>query len=353
MREGCCSTQEVIWILSSPGAFATHLTTKQKLTHYYRVWFWQKDKGILNLTVVGDSKLIISRARHNSLPKNIHLRTILIRIQSEIKTFRAIEFFHVLRENNQDADRQANLATKQPEGTLLVNGLHHNAKIPWKVVYTPKLSIGGEIIGLFTMHDIKTIDSNWLIRKNNQRGIPPPFSRDHLPFSLLSNQSLSVGGVTTAVPWARGWHAFSWTHIKALEQGMVLSSPQSPVSPSMWDVSGCAFLGRNQENDFSRWCYRIKDSAYMWELNCRWWQSSCMGFYTLRAWTELRIISNMVSLQTSENSSLLLCSVLCIFGWESPINGVQEFIPMDTQGRAIGGGPGRVQEFNSHPINSI
>lgn len=257
MREGCCSTQEVIWILSSPGAFATHLTTKQKLTHYYRVWFWQKDKGILNLTVVGDSKLIISRARHNSLPKNIHLRTILIRIQSEIKTFRAIEFFHVLRENNQDADRQANLATKQPEGTLLVNGLHHNAKIPWKVVYTPKLSIGGEIIGLFTMHDIKTIDSNWLIRKNNQRGIPPPSPEtiSHFrscPISLCQwvvSPPLSLGHVAdmhshepTLKLSSRGW---SYPHLNLqfpLQCGMYRVVPSSAVIRKMISQGGVTGL---------------------------------------------------------------------------------------------------------------
>jgi len=41
-----------------------------------------KENSVLNIIVVEDPKLIISHAIDKSLTKNIHLRTILIRIQS-------------------------------------------------------------------------------------------------------------------------------------------------------------------------------------------------------------------------------------------------------------------------------
>jgi ribonuclease HI len=67
-----------------------------------------KNKGIHTISVIGDSKIILRNARKGSQSTNLFLRVILQRIATVTKKFHNIQFFHVLRSNNQLADAQEN-----------------------------------------------------------------------------------------------------------------------------------------------------------------------------------------------------------------------------------------------------
>ena len=74
-----------------------------------------------DLTVVGDSKLVINFLNTNSLPSSYRLCQVLRRIFLLIPSFRTIEFYHVLRKNNGQADKAANEAIPLGKGVLKVN----------------------------------------------------------------------------------------------------------------------------------------------------------------------------------------------------------------------------------------
>jgi len=74
-----------------------------------------------DLTVVGDSKLVINFLNTNSLPSSYRLCQVLRRIFLLIPSFRNIEFYHVLRKNNGQADKAANEAIPLGKGVLKVN----------------------------------------------------------------------------------------------------------------------------------------------------------------------------------------------------------------------------------------
>jgi ribonuclease HI len=89
-----------------------------------------KNRGIHAISVIGDSKIIVRNARKGSQSSNLFLRVILQRIATVTKRFHNIQFFHVLRRNNQLADAQANQAIGLEQGTLVVNGISRNSAIP-------------------------------------------------------------------------------------------------------------------------------------------------------------------------------------------------------------------------------
>jgi ribonuclease HI/exonuclease III len=78
-----------------------------------------KDLGIKEVNVIGDSQSIIKVIVDNSAPKDFRLARLATRIKSLTKSFQSINFFHVLRENNKDADAEANKAALLSAGTLL------------------------------------------------------------------------------------------------------------------------------------------------------------------------------------------------------------------------------------------
>jgi len=71
-----------------------------------------KKQGIIDLKVVGDSKLLIKHTKILFYPKNIHLCAIISRIHLEIRSVDTISFLHVLRDNNREADRKASQAIR-------------------------------------------------------------------------------------------------------------------------------------------------------------------------------------------------------------------------------------------------
>ena len=78
-----------------------------------------KELGIKEVNVIGDSQSIIKAIVDNSPPKDLRLARLVSRIKSLIKSFQSINFFHVWRENNKDADTKANKAALLSAGSLL------------------------------------------------------------------------------------------------------------------------------------------------------------------------------------------------------------------------------------------
>jgi ribonuclease HI len=76
---------------------------------------------IKKLTVIGDSKLIISYLVQNNNPKNYLLKRIIERIRNTIKVMN-IYFYHTRHVNNGKADDQENKAIDKGNGNLEING---------------------------------------------------------------------------------------------------------------------------------------------------------------------------------------------------------------------------------------
>ena len=87
-------------------------------------------RGIQDLTVVGDSKLIIQFINSQTFPSSNRLRQVLRRISLLIPLFRSIDFFHVLRMNNGQADKVANEAIPLGKGVLKLNDVLSLFPIP-------------------------------------------------------------------------------------------------------------------------------------------------------------------------------------------------------------------------------
>jgi hypothetical protein len=80
-----------------------------------------KEKTIQNLNVVGDSKTIIRIMISGSLPHKINLK-IMIDIIHLLVGSMHINYFHVLRINNAEAEKMANKAIGKALGLMGVDG---------------------------------------------------------------------------------------------------------------------------------------------------------------------------------------------------------------------------------------
>ena len=80
--------------------------------------------------MVGDSQSIIKCLVNGVEPKDISFARLIKRITAIFKTLQKVTFFHVLRENNKDADLEANKAALLPAGSLLKNGHEDWTPIP-------------------------------------------------------------------------------------------------------------------------------------------------------------------------------------------------------------------------------
>ena len=80
-----------------------------------------KDKGVDEVMVVGDSGIIIKEMNGASQCINLILGRLLERIKSISKSFRQIEFFHILRELNDMVDHAANKSMTLGRNELSVN----------------------------------------------------------------------------------------------------------------------------------------------------------------------------------------------------------------------------------------
>ena len=80
-----------------------------------------KANGVVEATVFGDSRLIIQAMNGASQRCNLRLARIIKIIKSVSKTFRRIEFFHILHEHNDLADQAANKSMVLSKNVLSVN----------------------------------------------------------------------------------------------------------------------------------------------------------------------------------------------------------------------------------------
>jgi ribonuclease HI len=74
-------------------------------------------RQIQNLNVVGDSKTIIRMMIQVSETKYLNLKRVIDKIFLSTRILKT-KFFHVLRCNNVEAEKMANLAIRKPPGTL-------------------------------------------------------------------------------------------------------------------------------------------------------------------------------------------------------------------------------------------
>ena len=89
-----------------------------------------KATGISDLSVIGDSQSIIKVLVEDSSPTDLRLARAILRIRNMVKAFRTASFLHVLRENNKEADSEANKAVLLSEGSLLIDETEEWDSIP-------------------------------------------------------------------------------------------------------------------------------------------------------------------------------------------------------------------------------
>ena len=80
-----------------------------------------KEKGVDEVMVFGDSRLIIQALNGGRRGKNERTSRLIKRIRSKAKTFRKVKFFHILRELNVLADLAANKSIVVGLNELIVN----------------------------------------------------------------------------------------------------------------------------------------------------------------------------------------------------------------------------------------
>lgn len=89
-----------------------------------------RDKGIGNITVFGDSRLLISALINKKRPPNINLRHIFQKILQLSKCFQNIKYYHVLRVLNRQADKEANIGAALDQSILVIDGVSQRCDIP-------------------------------------------------------------------------------------------------------------------------------------------------------------------------------------------------------------------------------
>jgi len=77
--------------------------------------------GIDEVTIFGDSRMLIQALNTPDRIQNLKLTCLIKRIQLLSRSFRKIEFFHILRTLNTEADKAANKVTLLNKGKLHVN----------------------------------------------------------------------------------------------------------------------------------------------------------------------------------------------------------------------------------------
>jgi ribonuclease HI len=80
--------------------------------------------------IIGDSQTLIKMLVENSNPKDLRLARLMVRIKKSASSFQKISFFHVLRNNNKEADAETNRVALLPVGTLLWNDKENWDPIP-------------------------------------------------------------------------------------------------------------------------------------------------------------------------------------------------------------------------------
>ncbi|WP_369075076.1 reverse transcriptase-like protein, partial [Bacteroides uniformis] len=72
---------------------------------------------------MGDSQSIIKTIADCSSPFDLRLSRLINGIRTLMKSFQSLNFFHVKRDNNKDADVEANKVVHLPLGVILRDGV--------------------------------------------------------------------------------------------------------------------------------------------------------------------------------------------------------------------------------------
>jgi ribonuclease HI len=97
------------------------------------LWQGLSQAQIMNirvLNVFGDSRIIIQDLSCKNLTKHTRLRQILQKIKLLMSTFHSIQLFHIMRELNGKADKEANKVVLLSKGVLLLVGIEGSDKLP-------------------------------------------------------------------------------------------------------------------------------------------------------------------------------------------------------------------------------
>ena len=92
----------------------------------YGLWQGLKQlhkKGVEEVMVFGDSRLIIQALNGERKGKNEQIVRLIKRIRSKAKMFRKVKFFHILRELNVLADLASNKSIAVGLNELIVNSV--------------------------------------------------------------------------------------------------------------------------------------------------------------------------------------------------------------------------------------
>jgi len=77
--------------------------------------------GITKINIAGDSKQVIDAINLNKSPKDMCLAQIYKKIRLLLDKFQGYKIYHVLRELNKDADKEANIGSTQAKGQIQIN----------------------------------------------------------------------------------------------------------------------------------------------------------------------------------------------------------------------------------------
>jgi ribonuclease HI len=88
------------------------------------------NQNIHDITVIGDSRLIINALVKKISTNSTHLQTLLDKIRLITSKLHTCQFYHVLRDHNSIADQEANQGVKLKAGTLSINGTMIQVEIP-------------------------------------------------------------------------------------------------------------------------------------------------------------------------------------------------------------------------------
>lgn len=89
-----------------------------------------KDLNIPNMEILLDSLLTIQHLHRGSCPKENNLKPMLQRISRALEFFPLKSFFHILKHQNSEANRQANISHLLKDGKIEVNGIQDRKNIP-------------------------------------------------------------------------------------------------------------------------------------------------------------------------------------------------------------------------------
>ena len=89
-----------------------------------------KTKGISNLLVFGDFRMLIQAISNKKRPSNVQLAQIMKRIRTLYDDFHSINFYHILRNMNSMADKAANEGASLSRGILHIDGIEIRWDVP-------------------------------------------------------------------------------------------------------------------------------------------------------------------------------------------------------------------------------